>query len=258
MLAVASIPDTLIPDTLTAGRLEVVLPGTAFPSFDVDEYTAAVGIALRTDQPAFLHIAATEALGLQEAGVRRFATVDSADGIPAERNDARDVALDRFVATPLPPAGAAARPVGGVPAARTFLSVDLPPLIIDSSDIVRATLVVFPDEPVLAAPGDTVTIRADVLAADFGPKSPLLPVSVGAALATRVEVVAGTTDSVMLDVTVLMQPWGENPDLPRKIVLRLSPEAASFAEVRLRSVGAGGKIPYFRVTYAPRFLRVNP
>ena len=161
---------------------------------------------------------------------------------------------DAFVDTDLPAAAGGALLVGGTPSARTFLRVNLPAFIVDSSEVVRATLLFVPLEPALGAPMDTFSIVAEGLGADFGAKSPLLdrflfPDS----LLVRTPVGVGSTDTVAIDISSLLTYWQDTPDQVRSLVLRIDLEGGSPAQLRLASTRMAGMEPAIHVTYVPPF-----
>ena len=104
----------------------------------------------------------------------RFVLVEAGGDSLLERRDLRSPEFDGFVDTDLPSPLAGSLLIGGTPSSRTFVRVALPSFIMDSSNIVRAHLLLVPVEPVLGAPSDTFEVVAEALGADFGAKSPIL------------------------------------------------------------------------------------
>ncbi len=156
--------------------------------------------------------------------------------------------------------------MGGTPSARTFLRVNLPPVIMDSSEIVRGTLLFVPLEPALGAPTDTFLLVAEGLGADFGAKSPILPILDTLLVRTRVGV--GSTDTVSIDISSLLAFWQNTPDAVRSLVVHIDGprqtgvrlndgEGASVAQIRLASTRILGMEPSIRVTYVPPFRFVQ-
>ena len=133
--------------------------------------------------------------------------------------------------------------------------MNLPPVIADSSEIVRATLLFVPLEPALGAPADTFFVVAEGLGADFGAKSPIRPIV--DSLLVRTPVGVGSTDTVSVDVSALLALWQDFPDQVRSLVIRLDLEGASPAELRLASTRILGMEPAIRVTYVPPFRFVQ-
>lgn len=239
----------------TAGVVSVVLPGDAFPSFAPDSLTAALGIALRTDSGGFVDLASMNR-GSGTASLLAYVTVDSA-GVGVGREDARLAVFDTFLAPELAPPSAETLAMGGIPSARAFLRFELPPIVMDSSDIVRATLVLVPDGPVQGAPGDSVLLRAFALTADLGPKSPFsVPTTSDTTVPGLVAVPVGSTDSVRVDITHIVRPWQTSPDYPRAVLLLVVPEGGTLGEIRLRSSRSPQGRPGLRLTYVP-FLSVE-
>jgi hypothetical protein len=238
----------VIPDTVEGGdSVTALIDPTALPTFDTDERVAAVAIELTTPEPGFVALGSLS--GGSPALLTRFAQVDSAGVEILERDDTRAVGFNSFVFPPRPGPAENALEVGGAPSARSIIRVELPPGIIDSSNIVRATLILVPSEPAIGAPGDTFTLQTEPLAADFGPKSPIIPTLVlglGSA-----EIPVGSSDSVRIDITHIVQPWRINPSLPRSLMLRVRPEAGGLGELRFNSSRIPAASPSLHVTFVP-------
>ncbi len=238
-----------IPDTLeNQGAMQIVLPSDAFPAFEMDEREVAIGIALEAPASGFVNLGTLAASS--PPILTRFVQVDSAGADTLARQDAKQPVFNSFVFTGLTAPPADVLFAGGVPSARSILRVDLPSSIIDSTEIVRATLILVPSEPALGAPRDTFSLRAEILAADFGPKSPIVPLltDIGS---TRVAV--GTSDTVRVDITHIVQPWRTDPDAPRSFAIRVSPEGSGLGELRFGS-SRGGNPPALQLTFVPLIL----
>jgi len=235
-----------IADSVTSDSLHVTLDGSAFPGLEQDGNRVAVGVALR-NPTGYVQLGSVE--GGAAAIVTRYVQVDSA-GTPVPRVEGRTPDFDTFVGTVVPPAPATTRVVGGVPAARTLLRFALPERIGDSSEVLRATLLLVPSEPVLGAPNDSLAVMAQGLATDVGAKSPLAGVPTDS-VALRVAFVGvGSTDTVRLDVTDLVIRWTNDSTAPRALALRAIPEGAAFAELRIGAAD-GPLRPRLQVTFVP-------
>ena len=243
IVAVVAIPDDVTEDTVST-----IIRIDAFPEFEADDRQIALGLSIRGGTPAFASLNTREsALG---ALLTRFVLVE-ADGDSVERTDIRSPEFDGFVDTDLPSPLAGSLLIGGTPSSRTFVRIELPPFIMDSSNIVRAHLLFVPVEPVLGAPSDTFEIVAEALGADFGAKSPIL--SPADSLLVGVEVGVGTTDTVVIDISTIVAFWQATPEQVRTLVLRFLDEAGSVAELRVGSTRFLGSEPTIRVTYIPPF-----
>ncbi len=246
--------DSTVIDTIivtqadTSGTVSAVVATGTFPSFEADSLAAAIGVTLHAGVSSFLNLGAIEAAA--SAQLTRFATVDSS-GVGVPRDDAQIAELDTFVPRPSVPVGVNLLRVGGIPAARAVLRVRLPPNVIDSADVIRATLVAVLDRAAIGADRDTVLLRADPLAKDVGPKSPLIVPQVATQPPGLTKVPVGSTDTIRLDVTHLLRPWRADTTFPRTMVLRVVPEGGTLGDLRLRSSRSGTGRPFLRVTYVP-------
>src|SRR3989449_9798904 len=119
--------------------------------------------------------------------------------------------LFRSVFDPPPPPLDSTLAVGGAPSARSILRVVLPRAIRDSSQIIRATLILVPAVPVKGAPSDSFVVEAHTVLADFGAKSPLV---LDATRTDTTFVRVGATDTVRIEVTNLLQFWTSDSTRP--------------------------------------------
>ena len=238
----------VIPDSVTEDTVSTILPGDAFPDLKANDNQVVLGLSIRGATPAFANFRTREtAFGAQ---LTRHVLVElGVDSL--ERADPRQSDFDGFVDTDFPAPSAGALLVGGTPAARTFLRVNLPAVIVDSSQIVRATLLFLLAEPVLGAPGDTLLVVAEGLGADFGAKSPIVSTPDSQLVRTRVGV--GSTDTVSIDISSLLVVWQAFPDQVRSLVVHLELEGTSSAQLRLASTRMVGMEPAMRVSYVPPF-----
>jgi hypothetical protein len=241
LLATISVPDSVVSDTL-----RVLLDSLAFPAFTGDGNRAAVGLALRSPT-GYVQFGSLESL--DAARLTRYARVDSA-GVTVERQEGRLPAFDSFAASPLPGAGADERDVGGTPASRAMLRFSLPARI-DSAAVLRATLVLVPTAPVLGAPGDSLGVLAQGLAADVGAKSPLQSIPTDSVILRVAFVPVGSGDTVRLDVTDLVIGWTRDSTRPRAVAVRAVPEGGSVATLRMGAADGGAR-PRLHITFVPR------
>jgi hypothetical protein len=269
LLATVLVPDSVEGDTVAAAdSILVTLPGEAFPTLEPDSFVTAIGVALRADQEGYVDLAATDQGG-RGASITWFVKIDSS-GTLVGRQDSRVPSFDGFVVEEWPPGPDDALLVGGIPSARTFLRFDLPHDILNASTIVRATLLMVPAEPLLGAAADTVTLVAFPLLKDFGPKSKpaVLPrdtivrelegLPPDTVVREQAVLAVGTADSIVMDITRIIQPWQGDSTVSQSLVLLLSPEGGSIAELRLQSpTGASGR-PALRLTYVPFFSYEEP
>jgi hypothetical protein len=123
---------------------------------------------------------------------------------------------------------------------------------------VRATLELVPAAPLLGLPTDPPGLEARPILADLGPKSPVVD-NTTTSLIRGDTISVGTSDTVRIDVTSIVQFWQSASDRPRTLALRLLPEGASFTRAVFgssRSPEVG--IPRLRITYMLSFPFENP
>jgi hypothetical protein len=247
-----------IPDSVQAGSVLVTVSPGAFPNFEADSFRTRIG--LRVIGPAFVDLVSVDSIRgttLSPSLFRRFVRVDSA-GTAVTRSEQRGVVFDTFLGDPMGLGAPVGLRVGGLPAARVLLRADSAPRrIVDSTQVVRATLLFVPARPAVGAPDDTFRIRAHALGADFGAKSPLVAEQdtseVGSA---RVRV--GGADTVRIDVTDLLRIWQSSTLLPRAMMLRLEREASGTAALELYPSAASSGRPVLHVTYVPPYRFRGP
>ncbi len=238
-----------VPDDFRFGTLSAVVGGDAFPNYVSDSFQVAVAVRLEGFEPAYVTLASSDSADI--GTITRFVQVDSAS-LRVTRSDQRVTGFDTFVLKPFPPAGPNTLRVGGAPAARALLRAQIPGSILDSTQIVRATLLLVPARPVLGAAGDTLRLRAHAIGADLGPKSPLIQEDDTAAVGSA-RIPVGSNDTIAVDVTRVLNAWTRSRDIPRALMLRLVPEAASVGTVDVHSISSSSGRPALRVTYIPPF-----
>lgn len=253
LLATIVVPDSVLTDSAaTIDSLVTVLAGDAFPTLSQDSQTVAVGLAIRADQAAFADLGSRQGTFGQSA-LTRYAQADSS-GTPVSRVENRTVDFDTFARRPVAVPAPDEVVAGGLPSARAFLRLAIPDSILRNSNIVRATLLLMPSSPVLGAPGDTLSLRAFGLEADYGPKSKYIPAPQDTIIRGAASLAVGSTDTIRIDVTHIIRPWQADTTRPRTILLRLIPEGATLGEVRLATSRSAGAKPALRLTYVPLFL----
>jgi hypothetical protein len=242
-----------VPDSVQAGGVLVTVLPSAFPTFEADSFKTNIG--LRVVGPAFVDLIAedsTRGTTVSPSIIRRFVRLDSA-GTVVTRSEIRGAAFDTFLGDPAGLGAPVGLRVGGLPAARVLLRADsLPRRIVDSTQIIRASLLLVPARPAVGAPEDTFRLRAHALGAPFGAKSPLVNEADTSAVGSAL-VPVGTVDTIRIDVTHIFQVWRLGPKLPRSMMLRLEREASSTAAVELYSSAAVAGRPVLHVTYMPPY-----
>jgi len=250
LLARSNGKDTVTGDSVavdTTKRVAVVmkLDSSQAPYASADSGKLALGIRVGADSLA--------SIALTVDTIRWFVKVDSIHGSDTtlvHKLYARGVTFRSFVFDPPPAPFGSMLAVGGVPSARSILRLSVPRAILDSSQIIRGTLILVPAVPASGAPADSFKIEAHTVLADFGAKSPLV------FDATRTDTALiriGATDTLSIEITNLLQFWASDTLAPTTVMLRSQAEGANLAEIRFFSSATPASAPVLRLTYAPRF-----
>ncbi len=240
-------------DTLTTGALEVVFPASALPGIGADGSVAAVAWILQSPSPTYLDFGTSE--GGQWPVIGRYFTIETSTGdtvksfVPDEPTE-----FDSFLAADPAPLVDSLLVIGGVPSARAIIRFNLPSVIRDSSDIVKATLLMMMSQPVAAVPMDGATIRARAVTRDVGQKSPRGDVAIIVEGSGGVVLRAGEFDTVRLDITDIMVTWTRDSLLPSMIMLSAAPEAGRMFETRVFS-SRSTQPPILFLSYIPPFTQ---
>lgn len=172
------------------------------------------------------------------------------------------------------PVGAGTVAVGGMPARRFVLTVNLPASIVDSSDVVRATLTLTqrPNRNSYRG-GDTIAVYPLVMVSTSYVLDPFRAVELAVPLtgSIRSRYARYTySDSVRLtpvdsgprefELTALLREWRLNRTyLRRVIVFRLSDEGFDAGDIRFFSSSAAASLrPRVRLQYVPAATRLIP
>jgi hypothetical protein len=138
--------------------------------------------------------------------------------------------------------------VGGPQGARALIRFALPRTILDSAQVLRATLELTPAEPLHGLPDspDRDTLAVAGVVADLGAKSPIL---VLAGLRLAGPLIEGTTDLVAVDVRQLVNQWQQSDGPPPVVVLQQLDQGNSFMQPVLFSTRSPAGQPLLRLTY---------
>ena len=169
--------------------------------------------------------------------------------------------------TPPPPAGVFA--VGGIRGRRTYLAFDVPKRLLDSTQIVRATLRLSQVPAPLAQPGDTARLEALLGTAkgvvkDIAKRTlfhePLTFNANGQIVGAisglpEVRLKADTTATRSIEVAPIMRAWAnvDSTDVPHTIILQLPTEGTELIELWFASLEAAPALrPSLQITFVPR------
>ena len=174
-------------------------------------------------------------------------------------NDLRDYAV--VARNTLPGAGALAFSTGGVPARRAYLRFNVPQWLIDSTTIVRATLMLTQAPQRGFDQNDSVTVIGQAVAAtnrihDLYRSSQIL-IPAGLFIADSIRVAPADSGVRSLEMNALLRVWNSSTvasEAPqRAIVLLQKEEGLHGAEVRFFNAQSPASVrPRLRVSYIPR------
>jgi hypothetical protein len=200
-------------------------------------------------------------LGNGAIAVTWYLRIDSAGVSLVPQQRTVGVTFDSFVLNPPSPlVPDSTLMVGGSPAARAIMRLDLPRAIRDSSQIVRATLVLVQDGAVRGVPRDSFLLGAYRVQSDLGARSPLaVPANSGdSSHVGFVWLQPGNSDTVRIEVTALLRFWASDTLRPTVFMLRQLAvagqlaEGVSVGEVRFFPSAAEDYRPALHLTYVPR------
>jgi len=244
------IVDSLVGDSVATGTLHQRLPVARMLPGVGDSGRVALGIAIRAAIPTAASFGALDLSGAPPRitywawGVR-----DAAPDDTLRQAISRSPAFDTFVMTPVPGAPLAGTlAVGNLPSARTLLRVDIPRRLLDSTSVVRGTLVLTLTRPATGRPGEVFDVEARPVIRDFGGKSITASDTVVTGLG---QVTVGQTGPVEIEIGRILRFW-QNPaadSLPRAILLRSRLEGAALGEVTFAGRTAGVAAPLLRLTF---------
>jgi len=237
----------------TSKQLKVTLKLDSLEATYVPGDSGKLGIGVRVgaDAPTSISFCTREnACGAAIAWFMKVDSIKGADTTLVHKPYAGVSLFDTFLFDPPPAPLDSTLVVGGAPSARSIMRITLPRVIRDSSQIIRATLLLLPAVPARGAPADSFVVEAHTVAADFGAKSPLV-LDATRTDTTRIHV--GATDTLRIEVTNLMQFWVADSTRPEVLMLRSQEEAARPTEIRFYPSAATPYRPALRITYARRF-----
>lgn len=237
------------PVSYRSGVARLVFSGDTMSRFAFlpsDSAVLELGFRVRADAPTAARIG-TPASG---TFAPLFTSYVHAIGVPDSLAQTTNAVISNVYFTARPPSAAPLSTllaVGGIPVSRSFLRFALPPYLHDSATIIRATLHLQADAPVIGIPADTAQLVATTLIADFGAKSPPFP---GFSASTPLLPGTSTAD---LEIATLVQLWQGTTGAPSIIRLALAQEGGTFVFPLFRSTRSVSGTPTLRITYRPPF-----
>ena len=169
--------------------------------------------------------------------------------------------LSDFVvfATVPPPGPVTDLIVGGIPARRSYFRFAIPSFILDSSTVVRATLLLTQRPNPTFGPTDTMGVTVNLVLASAAitdvARAAALTADVNLTRSDTLFIVPAESGERAVDIASFVRFWrGVAPgDTPHALVLASSLENASALEARFYSMEAAAELrPRLRISYSPR------
>lgn len=243
--------EVALPDTATADTVRLKLTGAAVGQIAIqpsDFSKLAIGIAITGSVPTGGRIGNN--VSVLPPSLLSYITPTAASPSPLTIGATTDFA--GYITRQTPAVDPTFLTVGGVPSSRVLIRFPWSARLRDSVTIVRATLELVPAQPTQGLPNDAGTLNVRGLATDFGAKSPVEPLSLGA-----VTLPANTTDTVRVEIAGVLQFWQAGLLRPPAIFVSISPEVETFTRAVLGSSRTGAA-PQIRINYLPRFPFSSP
>jgi hypothetical protein len=249
-LDAAMVPATLlrtidVTDAARSGRLEMKFVGAELDALaftEQDSTRLVLGLRMRSSAPSGVYVGAA-ASGDATPLYRTFVVAEIADTTLRKQVVQRGVAENLTLRAAPTPNDPSLLRVGGFPAARSLIRFEVPRYLRDTATIVRATLELVPDAPVVGIAGDSARIDVRAILADFGAKSVVQPTQVGSGWFHP------GVDTIRVEVTNVIGLWTGGSTFPTALRAQLGQEHASFLAPVIRSTRVPGGGPRLRITY---------
>lgn len=240
-LLIDSIP---VADSTAIAVVHRSLPVDSLKLLPADSGVVALGVSLRASAKTAVTISAVESGASPRL---KFYVRGPVPQDTLKHTFDLSPAFDAFVTYPAPATPAADLLVGNIPSARSLIRFTLPRFLLDSSTVVRATLVLSPTRPATGRPRETFDVEARPIVRDFAGKSIFHS---DTSLYGRSRVTVGDTAQITLEVARMLRFWASAGDsLPHTMLLRVTPEGGVLGEIAVASRTAGARAPFLRVTY---------
>lgn len=245
MTSATLIDSVAVADTLNSGAVRLVLKGEALERLVIpaaDSGKLAMGVSVGAARPTGVRLGSIRGSG--PALFVTYGRVNVADTTQRRQTISLTAETNGYAAT----GGSMVEDpdllyVGRVPTARGLVRFNVPRRILDSTDIVRATLELTPYRPLTGLIGDPTLMEARAITADIGAKS-----TPAFALRTATNLPATGSAPVAIDLIAIVLNWRSAGNLPQSLLLSMSPEGGSFHQPVFGSTRKG-EAPRLRITY---------
>ncbi|HET7583380.1 MAG TPA: hypothetical protein VFK13_00600 [Gemmatimonadaceae bacterium] len=252
-----------IPADTAISQLSIPLPSAPLAARVTAHQPFIVAITARSDSAVTASFISREGLNSPQLFYKAVVTdtdrrqvfvlaSDTAQGRPTEEGELADF-TSVVHGSPAPPADVVA--VGGLPSSRIYYSFDLPPRILDSTTVVRASLLVTQQRA--SGPGSTARLPIHFRQVGVGPtvepgKAVLLPSALPAVAPDTL--VPADSGRVRLEMVDIVRGWAgtDSTKLQHAIVITSDFETISPSRILFFSNEADPSVrPRLQVTFVP-------
>jgi hypothetical protein len=266
-LVEANLIDSIaVPDSVNSGVIKTVLRGADVDRLQLPaggDSVLAFGLRIAAIAPTGIRVGSI--VSGNAASYTSYVTVDVPDTTSIRHQSlTRATDFNTFVTqNPVVPDDTLLL-VGGEPSSRALVRFALSDAFLDSTTIVRATLELTPARPIVGLPTDPSILQTLAVIGDLGAKSPLSNTAndLASGFIRQDTLPTVQSDTVLVEMTRIVQLWQSSRSRPQSIFLRLLPEGATFARAAFFSTRSpsGGVLvaPRLRITFQRSFPFENP
>lgn len=253
LIATFSVPDSVKP----GGLVRILLVGPVLNQLVIpaaDSGVLAIGIGVDATTPTGVRLTGA-AVTTNPPTFVTYVTAAGVDTSVGRTSISQLLTFSTWVAPPLPPPPPDALVLGDVPSSRSILRFRLTPFLRDSATIVRATLELLPQQPVLGLNNSPTRVIARPVLSDLGAKSPLDNTALNAGFT---DVVNGFADTIRVEIAQSVRGWQGPAGRNQAVILGVTPEGASFGRPIVSSTRSATGQPRLRITYLKVFPFERP
>lgn len=238
----------VVGDSITSGEVPLLFAGddlakVAIPA--ADSGRVSLGIKLHADAPTAMRIGSRLTRGFAPGYVTYGQGDENTPELIQVQFDPEPLynGIVRGPGVPTPP-GNDLLVVGGIPSSRSIIRFELPETIRSQGNLLRATLLLTPDEAIKGWSFEPTGLEIRPVVADLGFRSPPSSVAIGGELLTPL-----SADVVEVEVASIVSLWLQSPLIVQMFYVSVTTEGAAFSEPRFRSTRSASGGPKLRLTY---------
>lgn len=242
------IDSLILPDSVFSGEMPLLFAGedlakVAIPA--ADSGRVSLGIKLHADTLTAMRIGSRLTSGFGPGYVTYGQGEEGTPEVVQIQFDPEPL-YNGMVRSPgsASPNGTDLLSVGGIPSSRSLVRFQLPEVLRSQANILRATLILTPTEPIRGWKFEPTGLEVRPIVADLGYRSPPSSIAIGGALMTP-----GAAGEVEVDVASVVSLWLRSPLIAQAFYLSVTTEGAAFSAPSFRSSRSASGGPRLRLTY---------